>query len=930
MTHNQNPEQKARDIIDKKLRDAGWKVQKNKKKNLSAGKGVAVMEVQTSAGFADYVLYVNRKPVGVIEAKPIESGVDLVNKVEEQSASYATSKLKYLDNDPLPYVYESTGEVTRFTNYDDPKPRSKRVFSFHRPETFEEWQRKEQTLRGRLQNTPDLLETGLRKAQIIAIKNLENSFKKNHPKALIQMATGAGKTFTACTFVYRLLKHAKAKRILFLVDTKNLGEQAEAEFQAYQPKDDNRKFKELYNIQRLSSNFIASDSHVCISTIQRLYSILKGSELDEKSEEESHHSKEWKPKEPLPVVYNEKYPIETFDFIVVDECHRSIYNLWSQVLEYFDSFIIGLTATPDVRTFGYFDENVVSEYTYEESVIDGVNVPFDEYVIETKIGSGGARVEAKANVKFREKLSRKERWAINDEPKRYAPNNLDKDIVNKSQIRKVIREFKRVVEQEIFSDRVDENGEFEMPKTLIFAKTDSHANDIIQIVRKEFGEGNDFCKKITDGARKDKEDPKSTLNQFRNNWNPRIAVTVDMIATGTDVKPLELLLFMRNVKSANYFEQMKGRGCRTIDLDALKLVTRTARYPKQRFILVDAVGVLRNKKTTSRPMNTQKSTPLKDLLRAVTEGAEGEELFTTLADRMIRLNKLLTPEEKETVAEKANGATLPELAKKLLNAYDPDIIEERAEKLKAEQNLPSMDMAKEQAQQELILVAVKPITGEFSEMLENIRRVHEQLMDLENIDEVTRSEWVGISQEKATNDIQEFSEYIEAHKDEITAISFFYQQPYNRRGLSQKMVKELLKHLKANKPNLAPLHLWEAYKQLEDVKGSEPINELTALVALVRRVAMADSVLTTFSATVDKNFQDWMFKQNAGNSSRFTKEQTDWLRMIKNHVAGSFDMHEDDLEFTPFDAKGGRLKMKKLFGDDMNSIIKDLNEALVA
>jgi len=186
------------------------------------------------------------------------------------------------------------------------------------------------------------------------------------------MATGSGKTYTAITFIYRLLKFAKAKRILFLVDTRNLGEQAEQEFMAYVPNDDNRKFTELYNVQRLKSSYIATDSQVCISTIQRLYSILKDEELDTWAEEENPNER-WQPKEPVPVVYNPKIPIEFFDFIVIDECHRSIYNLWKQVLDYFDAFLIGLTATPDKRTFAFFNENVVSEYSHEDAVADGVN-----------------------------------------------------------------------------------------------------------------------------------------------------------------------------------------------------------------------------------------------------------------------------------------------------------------------------------------------------------------------------------------------------------------------------------------------------------------------------------------------------------------------------------------------------------------------------
>src|SRR5690606_13543993 len=555
-----------------------------------------------------------------------------------------------------------------FTDYRDPKPRGRNVFSFHKPETMAAWLKKEKSLRARLKDFPPLNEEGLRPAQIKAVKNLETSFKNNRPKALIQMATGAGKTFTAATFVYRLLKFADAKRILFLVDTKNLGEQAEQEFMKFQPKDDNRKFTELYNVQRLNSSYIASDSQVCISTIQRLYSILKGEELEEAAEEENPNEKswQWQKKEPIPVEYNAKNPIEQFDFIIIDECHRSIYNLWKQVLDYYDAFLIGLTATPDKRTFGFFNENVVSEYTYEESVADGVNVPYDVFTIETEITQAGAKIKAKEYVDKREKLTRKKRWERLDEDYEYTSNKLDKDVVNPSQIRHIIKAYKDALPS-IFPDRFDENGEFEVPKTLVFAKTDSHADDIIQIIREEFGEGNDFCKKVT---YKIEEDPKSVLNRFRNSWNPRIAVTVDMIATGTDVKPLEVLLFMRDVKSINYFEQMKGRGTRTINFDDLKRVTRTAKHTKTHFVIVDAVGATKSKKTDSRPLERKPTTPLKDLLGAVTMGVQDEDLFTSLANRLIRLEKQLTEDEKSKFAELTGGKTVNSTVKNLLNAFD--------------------------------------------------------------------------------------------------------------------------------------------------------------------------------------------------------------------------------------------------------------------
>ncbi len=932
-TRNQNPEQVARDKIDAMLHHAGWLVQSKTKVNLHAGRGIAVREYPTDVGPADYVLFVDRKPVGIIEAKREEEGHHLTT-VEEQSTHYAQAKLKYLSNAPLPFVYESTGTLTRFTNYHDPKSRGRRVFGFHRPETMAIWQRDyaktQQTLRGKLMKMPALDITGLRPAQIEAIQNLEKSFKNNRPKALIQMATGAGKTFTAATFVYRLLKYAGAQKILFLVDTKNLGEQAEQEFMAYQPNDDNRKFTELYNVQRLSSSYIAPDSQVYISTIQRLYSILKGQELDESAEQDNPNESTWlqnqlSKKEPLPVVYNEKLPLEHFDFIIIDECHRSIYNLWKQVLDYFDAFLIGLTATPDKRTFGFFNQNVVSEYSYEQSVADGVNVPYDVYTIETEISQKGATIEAGWYVDRRDKLTRSKRWQREDEDTTYKHNDLDRKVVSESQIRTIIRRFRQALEQEIYPQRY-QDGEYQVPKTLIFAKTDSHADDIIRIVREEFDEGNDFCKKVT---YKIDEDPKSVLNRFRNSYYPRIAVTVDMIATGTDVKPLEVLLFMRDVKSINYFEQMKGRGTRTINHNDLQMVSSAA-SSKTHFVIVDAVGATKSKKTDSRPLERKRSVPTKDLLGAVTMGAADEDLFLSLANRLIRLEKQLSPQEKEQIIEQTGGKNLKQITNELLSAHNPDVISDLAHTLKQRDQLPSIEMATQQAQDQLIETASANFNGAFNELLENIRRDHEQIIDHINIDQVTKAEWDTSATDKVAQIVADFATYLETHKDEIQALSIFYDQPYNRRQITYKMIKEVLEKLKTDQPTLAPDYVWQAYAALEQVKSQRPESELAALIALIRRVTGLDQALTAYDKTVDRNFQEWVFKRHSGAGAKFNDVQMQWLRMLKDHVATSFHIEDDDLDYSPFDAHGGRGKMGQLFGQQMYQIIEELNEILVA
>jgi len=925
---NQHPEQAARDKIDKMLESAGWIVQSNEEVDLSAGQGVAIKEYQTGVGLADYVLFVDKKPMGVIEAKREEEGVRITEH-EMQAEEYASATLKYnLNESPLPFVYQSTGVLTRFTDSRDPNPRSREVFCFHKPETLVEWNNQPKTLRTNLQAMPELDETGLRPAQTRAIKNLEASLKNNKPRALIQMTMGAGKTFTACTFAYRLLKYADARRILFLVDTRNLGEQAEQEFLKFQPTDDNRKFPELYSIQRLSHNHISPDSHICISTIQRLYSILKGRELEESAEQENPNETQWQTKEPVPVEYSEENPVEQFDFIVIDECHRSIYNLWRQVLEYYDAFLIGLTATPDNRTFAFFNENVVSEYTYEESITDGVNVPYDVFTIETEITQRGAKIKAEEYIEQRERLTRKKRWKRLDEDLEYAPNQLDKEVVNPGQIRNIIRAYKESLRTKIFPDRFDEDDNFEVPKTLVFAKTDSHADDIIQTIREEFDEGNDFCRKITYKA---DEDPKSVLNRFRNSYNPRIAVTVDMVATGTDVRPLEVLLFMRDVKSASYFEQMKGRGNRTISFDDLQQVTRTAKHVKDRFVIVDAVGATKSRKTDSRGLERKPSVPLKDLLGAVAMGAQDEDLFTSLASRLIRLEKRLTEKEKSTFEEMARKK-INRVAKDLLNAYEPDTIERIRLKIQKENAGESLASIEESTRKEMEKVrsrAAAIFTGKMNEYIENVRRVHEQMVDIVNQDTLRKAEWDSFTEEQALEIVRNFSEYIQANKDEIVALSFFFSQPHRRKNLTYRMVEELKEKLKQERPSLAPVHIWEAYKRLGKTKSDSPKSGLVALVSLIRAVAGVDAELTPYDERVDKNFQKWVFDKQSG-ALKFSQEQMDWLRMLKEHVAGSFHIEKDDLDYAPFDSLGGIGKMQQIFGDRMDEIIDEMNEALVA
>lgn len=700
------------------------------------------------------------------------------------------------------------------------------------------------------------------------------------------------------------------------MDTKSLGEQAEREFLAYTPSDDTRSFSQLYGVRRLKSSYIPNDVQICISTIQRMYSILKEEDLDESTEEESFNEYVTADsKAPKEVVYNEKYPPEFFDCIIIDECHRSIYNVWQQVLTYFDAFLVGLTATPDKRTFAFFNENVVSEYRREQAIIDGVNVGEDIFLIETEVSQKGGHI-LKRVIEYRDRLSREKRWEQMDEDLDYDKNKLDKDVVNPSQIRTVIKTFKENLFTSLFPRRK------EVPKTLIFAKTDSHADDIINIVREEFGEGNEFCKKITYSV----ENAEDTLSSFRNDYYPRIAVTVDMIATGTDVKPLECLIFMRDVRSKNYFEQMVGRGTRTICVDDLQKVTPSATENKDHFVIVDAVGVTKSKKSETRSLERKPTVSMKELMMNVALGDKSEDTLTSLANRISRLDKQMTDKEHKEF-KKNVGTSARNLANNLLNAFDEDVIAEKAKSLIMSDVPTQQDL--EKAQKELLNEATKPFyNADNRNFIENIRRSHDQVIDTVNLDSVVYAGFDSQREENADKVITTFREFIEENKDEIIALRIIYNENYKDRPMVIEQLKSLYEKLK--KKNITVERLWDCYyiKFTNKVKRGT-VAQLTDLISIIRFEIGATDELTSFADRVNANFKEWTFRKNAGYS-QFTEEQMEWLRLIKDHIISSLSILDEDLDYTPFDHKGGLLGFYEAFGDNYKNILNEMNVELVA
>ncbi len=914
------PEERARRNIDAMLEAAGWAVQDLLAFDPRASRGVAVRYFPLSDGQeADYLLLVDGKAVGCVEAKP--EGWTL-SGVAEQTGSYIVSlppQIPHVEF-PLPIAYESTGKETCFRDERDPEPRSRNVFSFHRPGTLADWLAEPDTLRGRLCSLPPLDTAGLWECQAIAIRKLEESFAADKPRALIQMATGSGKTFTAVNFVYRLIKHANARRVLFLVDRRTLGRQTWNEFQQFAIPQDGRKFTQVYNVQHLTSNTFDPISRVTIGTIQRLYSMLKGEEIPPELEEESAFQLSEADDREREVAYNPAFPIETFDFIITDECHRSIYNLWRQVLEYFDASLIGLTATPSMQTLGFFNRNLVMEYPHERAVADGVNVGYDVYRVRTRITEAGSRVEAGSYVDKRSRLTRERRWEMLDDDFEYAENQLDRDVVAPDQIRTIVRTFRDMLPQ-MFP------GRSHVPKTLIFAKDDSHAEDIVNTIREEFGKGNEFCKKITYRVTGERTD--DLIASFRNSYFPRIAVTVDMISTGTDVRPLECLLFMRDVKSRVYFDQMKGRGTRVIDANDLKSVTPDAEH-KTGFVIVDAVGVTESDKTDTRPLERKRTVAFDKLLLGVALGKRDEDTITSLAGRLARLGREIGEREEAEIRQAGEGVTLRELTNRLLDAVDPDKQVETAREMFSTAE-PSEEQVR-QATEQLARAACAPFENPaLRNKLIEVKQRAEQTIDTVSKDEVLFAGADEAARERARAIVSSFEEFIEKNKDELTALQVIYSRPYGQRRLTYDAIRELADAIERPPYGLTKENLWRAYEQLErsKVRGAGAQRLLTDLVSLVRFAAHETPVLEPFEVGVQERFAEWLAGQQR-NGREFTREQVRWLEMIRDHIAGSGEVKPEDFEYTPLVESGGMLKARQVFGDALDSLLGELQEVLVA
>jgi type I restriction enzyme, R subunit len=915
-------EQRARRLIDAQLTAAGWHVCDLAQIDLVHYPDCAVREVRMKkgAGQVDYLLYVDRKIVGVIEAKP--TGTPL-SGVEWQSSMYAdgltpTQQLQAVTVDGrLPFVFEASGSETHFTNGYDPQPRARQLSAFPQPATLARTVRdaaedpRAPTWRAKVRQLPKLDETGMRQAQVDAIHGIERSLaEQRHDRSLVQMATGAGKTYCAVAECYRLLRWSGFNRVLFLVDRKNLGDQAMTEFRNYTTPADGRKFTELYNVDKLTSAGMVASSKVVIATIQRVYRALRGEDtpdVDDPGVDEAV------PDRPVEVGYDAALPPEAFDLIIVDECHRSIYGLWRGVLDYFDAHVIGLTATPTKQAFGFFRQNLVSEYTYAQSVAHGVNVDFDVYRIATQITAQGSSVDAGTVVPVRDKRTRVQRYESLPDDLDYLPSELDRTVMSTSQIRLILETFRDRLFTEIFP------GRSTVPKTLIFAKDDNHAEEIVTTVREVFGKGNDFATKITYSVR----DADDKLKAFRNSPTLRVAVTVDMIATGTDVRPIECVFFLRDVRSATYFEQMKGRGARTIGEADFQALTPDAKS-KDRFVLVDAVGVTEHDFVDAAPLNRDRSISLKQLLARAATLQITEDETATLAARLARLDRQLTAGERAELAALA-GEPMTAIVQRLVEAVDPD---RQQAAIAAAPGREPAEVLRELLNEGVALLAGNPA---LRERIIEIRVSHDLYVDETSVDVLLDARGVA-DFDKAREIVTSWRTYLDEHRDDIAALHVLYSNPGGR--VSYAELRELAERIKRPPRNWTPDLIWQAYAAVEvdvahpRVRRSDR-HTVADLISLIRFTLGQDSELLPYAETVEQRYAAWLLRQ-AQAGVEFTDRQRWWLDRIAEVVAQSAGISPDDLDNAPFIERGGIDGALAELGPPTADLIAQLNRELTA
>lgn len=887
------PEQKARKKIDLMLIRAGWDII-SRTEYSDIYNACAITEALLTGNLeADYLLMVGNKAIGVLEAKRIENKLSV--EVADQAENYTRKVPDWCPKwfETLPFVFLSNGETLLFRDMRTEDSSYIELKQMKSPKELVQMADIKSEYAA-LPALPPVGDKGLRQCQYEAIRNLELSFKQNENKALISLATGAGKTFTACTFTYRFLTYTSVRRVLFLVDRNNLGKQAEGEFTTYKLTESGEVFNSIYSVKRLTSIDSIQSSKVVISTIQRLFSAITGQTLtaENDDDEDDYADALYNAETEDEVILDGKLllPPDFFDLIIVDECHRSIYGKWQKVLKYFNNAkIIGLTATPTPEAEAFFNHNFVSNYTFEDSVRDDVNVPPRVYRIKTEVSENGGTIKENEKVYKKSKFTGKAEVVKISQEEQYTTTQLDRAVVNKTEIKKVVQAFKDSIYTSLYPDRyLDWNY---IPKTLFFAKSDSHADDIIEQIKdvfgKEFPDGlpKHYVQKITYNAGNSNE----LIRQLRNNKEFRIAVTVTLVATGTDVKPLECVVFMRDVASSVLYTQMKGRGCRRISDDNLQLVTPNA-FSKDCFYVIDAVGVTEHEHHIPEVGGgDEPSVPvpsLQRLLEFLALGNVSDEYLTLLSNYLAKCQNKGESEDLTEWAEIA-GITLKDFLGNLIAALTSDLkqSENSAIRLPKYTDINAPNTERKQLISKLITnnkarQKILEINAGFVKIL------------MPGEDELT---YTGFSKEESETYIKTFEKYMDDNKDKIEALRIIYNE--EDIPISHKMLEELQANLLKANGLYKPSYIWQNYKVVKADNSIIPLESKNEMEAITNLIQIARYVYGK-TKTLTSLFRGWKqgFALYSGQEQRsLTQEQLALMKIIAEYIVQNGAVEQADI-----------------------------------
>lgn len=897
------PEEKARIKIDKQLTDAGWDIVARDEYtpcNASAVKEALMQGNKES----DYLLFIDDKAIAVVEAKAEDNSLgDIVAQQAEWYSKNPQGWVGLWIPNQIPFVYLANGNKIYFKNMRESDSKYVELSEIHSPKKMLQMLGKKSEY-GAL---PRIEKKGLRDCQYDAEVKLEASLKAGRKKALAIFATGSGKTYLACLASYRLLNYTPAKRVLFLVDRNNLARQTETEFSLFNRTEKQKPMNELYQINRLTKPENIQ-GNIIISTIQKLFAVLTGqtiTEDDEDEEDEKLGLKDAIKNEPDIVLGEDlKLPPDYFQFIIVDECHRSIYGKWKAVLDYFkDAKVLGLTATPTPEAYAYFNKNIVEEYTYEDSVVDGVNVPARVYRIITDATVHGGTINQGETVTNVNRSGEIVDVYNTQQRIDYAPNQLDRTVINPNQIESVLKSYMESIYTDLYPER-EENWNY-IPKTLIFAKDDNHATKIVEIAKKVFAEKfpsgkvpDNFVQKITYSA----GDSNALIRELRTEKDFRIAVTVTLVATGTDVKPLEAVLFMNDVKTEVLYTQMKGRGCRTLNEDKLREVTPNADN-KNCFYIVDAVGVTETDKHIPQPGKDGEPRPkilrLDQLLERLSHGEVSDENLALLRDYCATIQKRY---EDNPLFERHLNMFISDYG------FSPRGLANNINQSLSQNLLPPYENISDEnsARKNLIFCLMSNLSArkKLLEMHQGYRAVTPQ-----NEDEVI---YKGFSKETAKSFIANFEQYLNDNADKIEALRIIYNSEDT--VITYSMLADLQDKLIAENGQFTPDYIWKSYKILnnngnvEELDTKKNIKALTHLIQLVRFAyhksnklvslikgysqrfslycGQAQRVLTDDQKEIMKQIADYIIEEGAISIKELNDFDTDlWRKGIKNFGA---------------------------------------------